>query len=127
MGVDVVLLDTANGHQKRLLEAIKVARQASKTMRIIAGTVVTAGGTRAIIEAGADIVKVGIGAGGSCITRMQTGVGRPQFSAVVECAEAAKETGGFVMADAGIRYPRDVALALAAGASPTMIGTWVAP
>lgn len=127
IGVDAVLLDTANGHQKRLLEAIKVARRASRTMKIMAGTVVTAGGTRAIIEAGANIVKVGIGAGATCITRMQTGVGRPQFSAVVECAEAAKEAGGFVMADGGIRHPRDVALALAAGASTTMFASWLTP
>jgi IMP dehydrogenase len=127
MGVDVVLLDTANGHQKRLLDAIKTARKASKSMKIMAGTVVTAAGTKAIIEAGADIVKVGIGAGATCITRMQTGVGRPQFSAVLECAQAAKEAGGFVMADGGIRHPRDVALALAAGASTTMFASWFAP
>jgi len=127
IGVDAILLDTANGHQKRLLEAVKTAKQASKNMKIMAGTVVTGAATRNIIKAGADIVKVGIGAGATCITRMQTGVGRPQFSAVVETAEAAKEVGGYVMADAGIRHPRDVALALAAGASTTMFASWLTP
>jgi len=127
IGVDAILLDTANGHQKRLLDAVKVARKATKTMKIMAGTVVTAGGTRNIIEAGADIVKVGIGAGATCITRMQTGVGRPQFSAVLECADAAQKAGGFVMADGGIRHPRDVSLALAAGASTTMFASWLTP
>lgn len=127
MGVDAILLDTANGHQERLLEATKIARKASKDMFIISGTVVTGNATKALIKAGANMVKVGIGAGATCITRMRTGVGRPQFSAVVECAAAAKEVGGYVMADAGIRHPRDVALALAAGASTAMIGSWFAP
>ena len=126
MGVDIVLLDTANGHQKRLVEAVKVARKAAPKMKIAAGTVVTAEGTKQLIEAGADLVKVGIGAGATCITRMQTGVGRPQFSAVLECAEAAKKAGGHVIADGGIRHPRDVALALAAGASTTMFASWFA-
>ena len=126
MGVDLILIDTANGHQKRLVEAVAEARKASKTMKISAGTVVTAAGTTALIEAGADIVKVGIGAGATCITRMQTGVGRPQFSAVLECAEAARKIGGHVMADGGIRHPRDVALAIAAGASTTMFASWFA-
>jgi IMP dehydrogenase len=96
-------------------------------MYIIAGTVVTAEGTKNIIESGANMVKVGIGAGATCITRMRTGVGRPQFSAVLECTEAARAAGGYVLADAGIRHPRDVALALAAGASSVMIGSWFAP
>ena len=126
MGVDVVLLDTANGHQKRLAEAVAEARKASKNMKIIAGTVVTGEGTKNLIDAGADMVKVGIGAGATCITRMQTGVGRPQFSAVLECAEAARKAGGHVMADGGIRHPRDVALAIAAGATTTMFASWFA-
>jgi len=127
IGVDAILIDTANGHQERLLEAVKRARSVSEGIYIIAGTVVTAEGTKNILEAGANMVKVGIGAGATCITRMRTGVGRPQFSAVLECAEAAKKAGGFVLADAGIRHPRDVALALAAGASCVMVGSWFAP
>lgn len=127
IGVDAILIDTANGHQDRLLEAVRKARQVSSDIYIIAGTVVTAEGAKNIIEAGANMAKVGIGAGATCITRMRTGVGRPQFSAVMECAKAAKQAGGYVLADAGIRHPRDVALALAAGASCTMIGSWFAP
>ena len=83
-------------------------------------------GTRALIEAGADIVKVGVGPGAMCTTRMMTGVGRPQFSAVLECAAAARELGKHVWADGGVRHPRDVALALAAGARSVMIGSWFA-
>ena len=126
MGVGVVLIDTANGHQKRLLEMIKTARKASPKMKIIAGTVATGVGTKNILNAGADIVKIGIGAGATCITRMQTGVGRPQFSTIIECAEYATKAGGYVMADAGIRFPRDVALAIVAGASTTMFASWFA-
>ena len=93
---------------------------------VAAGNVVSAEGTRALIEAGADIVKVGVGPGAMCTTRMMTGVGRPQFSAVLECAAAARELGRHVWADGGVRHPRDVALALAAGASSVMIGSWFA-
>jgi IMP dehydrogenase len=93
---------------------------------IVAGNVVTAEGTRHLIEAGTDIVKVGVGPGAMCTTRMMTGVGRPQFSAVLECAHAARELGRHVWADGGVRHPRDVALALAAGASNVMIGSWFA-
>jgi IMP dehydrogenase len=93
---------------------------------VVAGNVVSAEGTRDLIEAGADIVKVGVGPGAMCTTRMMTGVGRPQFSAVLECAAAARELGKHVWADGGVRHPRDVALALAAGASAVMIGSWFA-
>jgi IMP dehydrogenase len=93
---------------------------------VAAGNVVTAEGTRDLIEAGADIVKVGVGPGAMCTTRMMTGVGRPQFSAVLDCAAAARELGRHVWADGGVRHPRDVALALAAGASNVMIGSWFA-
>jgi IMP dehydrogenase len=93
---------------------------------VVAGNVVTAAGTRDLIEAGADIVKVGVGPGAMCTTRMMTGVGRPQFSAVLECSAAAAEQEGHVWADGGVRHPRDVALALAAGASSVMIGSWFA-
>jgi IMP dehydrogenase len=81
---------------------------------------------RDLIDAGADIVKVGVGPGAMCTTRMMTGVGRPQFSAVLECATAAAELGKHVWADGGVRHPRDVALALAAGASQVMVGSWFA-
>src|SRR5207237_4629135 len=82
--------------------------------------------TRELLEAGANIIKVGVGPGAMCTTRMNTGVGRPQFSAVYECSEEARKFGGHVWADGGIRYPRDVALALAAGASNVMFGSWFA-
>ena len=95
-------------------------------MPLAAGNVVSADGTRDLLGAGANIVKVGVGPGAMCTTRMMTGVGRPQFSAVLECADAARELGGHVWADGGIRHPRDVALALAAGASNVMIGSWFA-
>ncbi len=126
MGADVLVIDTAHGHQTRMLRAIEVVRAEVPNAKIVAGNVVTAEGTRQIIEAGADVVKVGVGPGAMCTTRMMTGVGRPQFSAVAECAEAASAAGGHVWADGGVRYPRDVALALAAGASSVMFGSWLA-
>jgi IMP dehydrogenase len=125
-GADVLVVDTAHGHQKKMIEALKIIRALNPSIPIVAGNVVTAEGTRDLIAAGADIVKVGVGPGAMCTTRMQTGVGRPQFSAVLECAAAAKELGKSVWADGGVRHPRDVALALAAGASQVMIGSWFA-
>jgi IMP dehydrogenase/GMP reductase len=99
---------------------------AASRVTVVAGNVVTAEGTRDLVEAGADVVKVGVGPGAMCTTRMMTGVGRPQFSAVMECATAARELGARVWADGGVRHPRDVALALAAGASSVMVGSWFA-
>ncbi len=125
-GADVLVIDTAHGHQEKMIEAIKAVRALDAKITIAAGNIVTAAGTKALIEAGADIVKVGVGPGAMCTTRMQTGVGRPQFSAVLECAAAARELGKHVWADGGVRHPRDVALALAAGASSVMIGSWFA-
>jgi IMP dehydrogenase len=93
---------------------------------LVAGNVVTTDGTRQLIEAGADIVKVGVGPGAMCTTRMMTGVGRPQFSAVVECAEEASRLGAHIWADGGVRFPRDVALAVAGGAASVMFGSWLA-
>ena len=101
-------------------------RRSISGVPLAAGNVVSAEGTRDLITAGATIVKVGVGPGAMCTTRMMTGVGRPQFSAVVECASAARQLGGHVWADGGVRHPRDVALALAAGASNVMIGSWFA-
>jgi IMP dehydrogenase len=126
MGVDVLVVDTAHGHQTRMLEALTAVRAACPDSRIAAGNVVTASGTRELIEAGADIVKVGVGPGAMCTTRMMTGVGRPQFSAVVECSEEATRLGKHIWADGGVRFPRDVALALAGGSASVMVGSWLA-
>lgn len=126
MGVDVIVVDTAHGHQVRMLNALGDVRAAIGTMPIVAGNVVTALGTRQMIESGADVVKVGVGPGAMCTTRMMTGVGRPQFSAVLECADEARRLGKHVWADGGVRYPRDVALGLAAGAANVMFGSWLA-
>jgi len=125
-GADVLVVDTAHGHQKKMVEALKTIRALNPKVPIVAGNVVTAAGTKELIEAGADIIKVGVGPGAMCTTRMQTGVGRPQFSAVLECATEAKKYGKSIWADGGVRHPRDVALALAAGASQVMIGSWFA-
>ncbi len=125
-GVDVIVVDTAHGHQQKMLEAVKAARAAAPDHPLVAGNVVTVDGTNDLISLGADIVKVGVGPGAMCTTRMMTGVGRPQFSAVLACAEAARSQGRHVWADGGVRHPRDVALALAAGASSVMIGSWLA-
>lgn len=125
-GVDCLVVDTAHGHQDRMLEALAAVRAVSAGVPVAAGNVVSGEGTRALIEAGADIVKVGVGPGAMCTTRMMTGVGRPQFSSVLECAEVARGLGKHVWADGGVRHPRDVALALAAGASSVMIGSWFA-
>jgi IMP dehydrogenase len=129
-GVDVLVVDTAHGHQDRMLDALRAVRSvvtdAGATVPVVAGNVVTAEGVADLAGAGADIVKVGVGPGAMCTTRMATGVGRPQFSAVLECARAGREHGVRVWADGGVRHPRDVALALAAGASAVMIGSWLA-
>jgi IMP dehydrogenase len=126
MGVDCLVVDTAHGHQERMLEALVAVRSVDPKVPVVAGNVVAADGVHDLIEAGADIVKVGVGPGAMCTTRMMTGVGRPQFSAVVDCVEAARRHDKHVWADGGVRHPRDVALALAAGASQVMIGSWFA-
>lgn len=125
-GVDVLVVDTAHGHQAKMLDAIRSIAALDLGVPLVAGNVVSAEGTRDLIAAGASIVKVGVGPGAMCTTRMMTGVGRPQFSAVLECSSAARDLGGHVWADGGVRHPRDVALALAAGASNVMIGSWFA-
>ena len=125
-GADVLVVDTAHGHQKKMIEALKAIKSLGLSVPIVAGNVVTADGVRDLVAAGATIIKVGVGPGAMCTTRMQTGVGRPQFSAVLECATEAKKLGAYVWADGGVRHPRDVALALAAGASQVMIGSWFA-
>jgi IMP dehydrogenase len=125
-GVDAVVVDTAHGHQERMIAAVRAIRGLDPRVPLVAGNVVTAKGVRDLVEAGADIVKIGVGPGAMCTTRMMTGVGRPQFSAVVECATEARRMGRHVWADGGVRHPRDVAMALAAGASNVMIGSWFA-
>lgn len=125
-GADVIVLDTAHGHQQRMMSALASVRSAVPSVPVVAGNVVTAEGVRDLVAAGADIVKVGVGPGAMCTTRMMTGVGRPQLTAIAECAEQAAALGKHVWADGGVRRPRDVALALAAGASNVMIGSWFA-
>jgi IMP dehydrogenase len=125
-GIDLLVIDTAHGHQLKMLDAIKSVSSLDLGLPVAAGNVVSAEGTRDLITAGASIVKVGVGPGAMCTTRMMTGVGRPQFSAVLECSEAARQLGGHVWADGGVRHPRDVALALCAGAANVMIGSWFA-
>ena len=125
-GVDVIVIDTAHGHQDQAVAAVRAVAAAGLGVPIVAGNVVTAEGVRDLVEAGAHVLKVGVGPGAMCTTRMMTAVGRPQFSAVLDTAAAARELGAHVWADGGVRYPRDVALALAAGASAVMVGSWFA-
>lgn len=127
-GVDVIVLDTAHGHQRRMLESIaNVRSEIGSDIPIVAGNVCTAEGTKALIEAGADIIKVNVGPGAMCTTRMKTGAGRPTFSAARACADQARKMGKHIWADGGVKYPRDVALYLAAGASRVMVGTMLCP
>ncbi|MCD0481173.1 GuaB1 family IMP dehydrogenase-related protein [Streptacidiphilus sp. ASG 303] len=125
-GADVLVVDTAHGHQESMISALRAVRGLDPQVPVVAGNVVSAAGVRDLVEAGADILKVGVGPGAMCTTRMMTGVGRPQFSAVLECAAEARRLGRHVWADGGVRHPRDVAMALAAGASNVMIGSWFA-
>jgi IMP dehydrogenase len=133
-GIDVLVVDTAHGHQERMLESLKAVREVrdrlsdtqGRRVPLVAGNVVTTDGVNDLLGAGADVIKVGVGPGAMCTTRMMTGVGRPQFSAVLECADAARAAGRSIWADGGVRHPRDVALALAAGAGSVMIGSWFA-
>ncbi|GAA3102671.1 GuaB1 family IMP dehydrogenase-related protein [Nonomuraea salmonea] len=125
-GIDCLVVDTAHGHQDKMVAALRAVKALDPGVPVAAGNVVTAGGVRDLVEAGADILKVGVGPGAMCTTRMMTGVGRPQFSAVLECSAEARRLGRHVWADGGVRHPRDVALALAAGASNVMIGSWFA-
>ncbi|HVW54952.1 MAG TPA: IMP dehydrogenase [Rhizobiaceae bacterium] len=125
-GVDLLVIDTAHGHSQRVLDAVSRAKKLSNSVRIIAGNVATAGGTEALIDAGADCIKIGIGPGSICTTRIVAGVGVPQLSAVMAAAEAADKAGVTIIADGGIKYSGDLAKALAAGASAAMIGSLLA-
>ena len=124
--VDVIAVDTAHGHSKGVIEKVAQIKRAFPNVPIIAGNVATAGATRALIEAGADVVKVGIGPGSICTTRIVAGIGVPQFSAIMDCAEEADKLGKRVIADGGIKYSGDIVKALAAGGSAVMIGSMLA-
>ncbi len=125
-GVDAVAIDTAHGHSKGVIEAIQRIRQNFPDLVILAGNVVTADGVHALAAAGADVIKIGVGAGSICTTRVVSGAGMPQLTAIAECAIAAQEAGVTVIADGGIRYSGDIAKALACGASAVMLGSLLA-
>lgn len=125
-GVDVLCIDTAHGHSKNVLQMIKDVRSQYKDLIIVGGNVVTAEGTEALISAGADVVKVGVGPGSICTTRVVAGVGVPQISAVMVCSKAAKRHGKTIIADGGIKYSGDMTKALALGANTVMIGNLLA-
>lgn len=121
--VDFIVVDTAHGHSKKVIETVKKIKQNFPDLPLVAGNVATAEAVRALVEAGADGVKVGVGPGSICTTRVVAGVGVPQFTAIVECAKAARELGVTLIADGGIRYSGDIVKALAAGADSVMIGS----
>jgi len=125
-GCDVIVIDTAHGHSAQVIDQVARIKKASNATQVIAGNVATYDGTRALIDAGADAVKVGIGPGSICTTRIVAGVGVPQLTAVMEAARAAKETGASIIADGGVKTSGDVAKALAAGADCVMIGSLLA-
>jgi IMP dehydrogenase len=122
-GVDAIVVDTAHGHSRGVIEAVKATRSRHPKVQIIAGNIATAVAAQALIEAGADAIKVGIGPGSICTTRMVAGVGVPQITAVSECAAVADKYGVPVIADGGVKYSGEVAKAIAAGASSVMLGS----
>ncbi len=124
--VDVICVDVAHGHQRRVLETIAELRANWHDGVIVGGNVVTPGGTRALVEAGADVIKVGVGPGSICTTRVVTGVGYPQWSAVAQCATEARALGAGIIADGGIRFSGDIAKAIGAGAHAVMLGSLLA-
>ena len=121
--VDAIAVDTAHGHSHKVINVVKEIRQKYPTLPIIAGNVATYEATKTLYEAGADIVKVGIGPGSICTTRIVAGIGVPQFTAVLQCAKAAKEYGRTIIADGGIKYSGDITKALGAGAQAVMMGS----
>ena len=125
-GCDLIVVDTAHGHSSRVLEAVTRIKKLSNSVQVIAGNVATAEATKALIDAGADSIKVGIGPGSICTTRIVAGVGVPQLTAVMDCAEEAFKHGVPIIADGGIKYSGDAVKALAAGASCVMIGSLLA-
>jgi IMP dehydrogenase len=125
-GVDIVVIDTAHGHSEGVIRAIQRIRHHWPQLPIVAGNVVTAEGTEALIRAGADVVKVGVGAGSICTTRVVAGAGMPQVSAMYTCAQAARPFGTPIIADGGIKYSGDIVKAIVAGASAVMLGNLLA-
>jgi len=125
-GVDAVTIDTAHGHSKGVLEAIQRIKNIWRDLPVFAGNVVTAEGTEALIKAGADVIKVGVGAGSICTTRVISGAGMPQISAIYECAQAAKKHGISVIADGGIKFSGDIVKAIVAGGNAVMLGSMLA-
>ncbi len=125
-GCDLIVVDTAHGHSSRVLEMVTRVKKMSNTVQVVAGNVATADATLALIDAGADAVKVGIGPGSICTTRIVAGVGVPQLTAISNCAEAAQKHGIPIIADGGIKFSGDIAKALAAGAQVVMIGSLLA-
>ncbi|MEM6676996.1 MAG: IMP dehydrogenase [Pseudomonadota bacterium] len=125
-GVDLIVIDTAHGHSAAVAEAVTRVKKLSNAVQVVAGNVATGEATRALIDAGADAVKIGIGPGSICTTRIVAGVGVPQLTAVMDCAEAAAATGTPVIADGGIKFSGDLAKAIAAGAHCAMIGSMLA-
>nr|BFD63073.1 IMP dehydrogenase [Bdellovibrio sp. HM001] len=124
--VDVLCVDTAHGHSKNVIEMVKYISQKHKDVIVVAGNVVTAEGTLALLDAGAEVVKVGVGPGSICTTRVVAGVGMPQISAVIECAKVARARGKTIIADGGIKFSGDITKALALGANSVMIGNLLA-
>lgn len=120
---DVIAIDTAHGHSKKVIDIVKEIRKKYPRLPLIAGNVATADATKALYDAGADVVKVGIGPGSICTTRVVSGIGVPQFTAVLQCGEVAKQYGKTIIADGGIKYSGDVTKALGAGAQCVMIGS----
>ncbi len=125
-GVDLVVIDTAHGHSEGVGAAVERLKKYNSKVQVMAGNVATAAGTRALLDAGADAVKVGIGPGSICTTRMVAGVGVPQLTAIMDCAEEAAKTGDHIVGDGGIKFSGDFAKAIAAGASCAMIGSMLA-
>ena len=125
-GVDLIVVDTAHGHSKRVIETVRKIKESFPDIEVVAGNVATADGTKALIEAGADAVKVGVGPGSICTTRIVAGVGVPQITAIMEAYSVAKDYGVPIIADGGIRYSGDIVKALAAGASVVMLGNLLA-
>lgn len=123
VGVDVICVDTAHGHSRGVLETVQMIKKKYPELQVLAGNVATGEGAKALIEAGADGIKVGIGAGAICTTRVVAGIGVPQITAILECAKAIKGSGVPIVADGGIRYSGDIAKAIAAGASSVMVGS----
>jgi IMP dehydrogenase len=125
-GVDVIVVDTAHGHSSRVLEAVNRIKRLSNAVQVVAGNVATTEGAQALIDSGADAIKVGIGPGSICTTRVVAGVGVPQLTAIMDVVEASKKAGIPVIADGGIKYSGDLAKALAAGADVVMVGSLLA-